>query len=642
MNAGYVRLSRDDDRRNYSSIENQKLIIRQYAARRNLQIDRWYEDDGVSGYVFDRPGFQQLMKDLEKDIDTVLVKDFSRLGRHNAKILLLLDELQEKGKHLIVIDDHYDSEGTEDDMIGITTWFNERYIKDTSRKIRHAIHARQEEGTLVTQPPFGYRRSDTNKEIFIVVPREADVVKQIYNLYMQGLGYRKIAACLTKQGTPTPSMMRRRRELEEGRDTKRRIAFVWSDGMVKEILDNDFYTGTLRLRKRARATVHGRDKRVPKNEQMIFEKHHPPVIDKMTFDLVQEIKAKRAGGRYRGSYQKGDEDFSRPSYPFGSCLYCRDCGGKLTPVRRQTTAGTRIYYICSTYNTRGKRYCSRAHLIEEQELMTDVVNYIRMCQSAAGDEMALPDGNVNISERELARRKCEEIQSEIAEAKNQLRILFSQKIKEIASNPENEMLVQESYDLIQRDLTARIHDLTLKLEEQNQEKQNREKQSQEKQSREKQVRLECGQVSGTLEDVAVRGALDRKDVEILIDRIEVDENGLPEIKLRYGISKTAWGSDGQKLMNVLNHHENQLICMVMELISRDGRGFTSAQYLSKRLSELGYPQTPKSVLPYIEAMTDMGLIKPGGNRQKPYMIMKNKEEIEKMIQEYTRKFYVNL
>ena len=96
MNAGYVRLSRDDDKKNYVSIENQKLIISQYANDHGVKIDRWYEDDGISGYIFDRPGFQQMMADLDQEIDTVYVKDFSRLGRHNAKVLLLLDEFQER------------------------------------------------------------------------------------------------------------------------------------------------------------------------------------------------------------------------------------------------------------------------------------------------------------------------------------------------------------------------------------------------------------------------------------------------------------------------------------------------------------------------------------------------------------------
>ena len=173
MNAGYVRLSRDDDKKNYVSIENQKLIISQYANDHGVKIDRWYEDDGISGYIFDRPGFQQMMADLDQEIDTVYVKDFSRLGRHNAKVLLLLDEFQERGKHLIVIDDNYDSMDSSDDTIGIKTWFNERYVKDTSKKIKRAIGARQKEGTLITRPPFGYRRDVLKANVVAVFERLA-------------------------------------------------------------------------------------------------------------------------------------------------------------------------------------------------------------------------------------------------------------------------------------------------------------------------------------------------------------------------------------------------------------------------------------------------------------------------------------
>ena len=96
MNAGYVRLSRDDDKKNYVSIENQKLIISQYADDHGVKIDRWYEDDGISGYIFDRPGFQQMMADLDQEIDTVYVKDFSRLGRHNAKMQEAFAVMQEQ------------------------------------------------------------------------------------------------------------------------------------------------------------------------------------------------------------------------------------------------------------------------------------------------------------------------------------------------------------------------------------------------------------------------------------------------------------------------------------------------------------------------------------------------------------------
>ena len=106
--------------------------------------------------------------------------------------------------------------------------------------------------------------------------------------------------------------------------SKKKVATIWSDSMVKELLDNDFYIGTFRLRKRARNTVHGKDKRVPKEEQCIFEDHHPAIIDKSTFSLVQELKEKRNRTNYRGS--RGEWIGSEIPNPFGSCLFCKDCG----------------------------------------------------------------------------------------------------------------------------------------------------------------------------------------------------------------------------------------------------------------------------------------------------------------------------
>lgn len=619
MNAGYVRLSRDDDKRNYSSIENQKLIITQYAAERKLVIDRWYEDDGVSGYIFDRPGFKQLMEDLDKDIDMVFVKDFSRLGRHNAKILLLLDEFQERGKRLIVVDDHYDSEISEDDTIGITTWFNERYVKDTSKKIRHALGAKQKEGTLVTQPPFGYRRTGKKKETFEIVQKEAENIRLIYDLYIQGCGYRKIATYLTQQGVPTPSMIRRERELEEGRNTNRHVAITWSDGMVKEILDNDFYIGTFRLRKRARNTVHGKDKRVPKDEQYMFEDHHPPIIDKMTYDLVQELKEKRTKSRYKGSH--GQWIGSEIPNPFGSCLYCKDCGSKLTAIQRQTSAKVRKYYICSTYNTKGKRYCAKAHLIEEQNLMDDVVRYIRICRNALCEVITAYDIKDFAAEQKTVEEKCASIQAEIDEVKHQLRTLFSQKIKDISSNPGNEALIKESYDSIQQELTARVHALELKYDEL------------------KCTELETPNVKEKLrtalevvDNIIKKGTLNRKDIEILVERIEVDENGLPEIELKYGLSRLVHYSPAEEL----NRYENEIVLAVMRLIRDDDRGFTSAKYLSKKLTDMGYSKSKKSVLPYVAAMIEKGIVEPCENKLKPYTIIKSKAELEEMIADFCK------
>lgn len=617
MNAGYVRLSRDDDKRNYVSIENQKLIISQYAAEQNIRIHRWYEDDGISGYVFDRPGFSQLMEDLDKDIDTVFVKDFSRLGRHNAKVLLLLDEFRERGKHLIVIDDSYDSRNPEDDTIGIKTWYNERYVKDTSKKIKRAIGARQKEGSLRTQPPFGYARSHDAEEIIEIVPMEAEYIRLIYDLYLNGYGYRKIANHLTAAGISTPSMVRHEREIKKCSCSKRPVALQWSDGMVKAILDNDFYTGTFRLRKRARATVHGKDKRIPKEEQYVFEDHHPPIIGKMTFDLVQDEKAKRIKYHYRGNRSlPGSPDF-KISNPFRNCLFCKDCKSPLTPIIRKTTCGQRAYYICSKYNTKGSRYCPKAHLIETQDLTEDVIACIRLCRNFLHEAIAGYNPKDFAPDKKSPEEKRLELESAVLEQKNRLKTLFFQKVKDLSGNPDKEALITEGYESLQNDILSHIHSLELQLQSLND------------------IRTEASDERENLmspldvmDELLEKRNLTCRDVDILIEKITVDQMGMPEIELKYELS----GFLPYSPANELNSHENKIIHTVMNLILEDMRGYTSAKYLSAKLSEAGFKMNSRQVLPYIRMLLKMGIIKPSGNSRKPYTVIKSYEEIRKITE----------
>lgn len=608
MNAGYVRLSRDDDHKNYVSIENQKLIISQYAASHDAVIDRWYEDDGISGYIFDRPGFRQMMEDLDKDIDTVYVKDFSRLGRHNARMLLLLDEFQERGKHLIVIDDHYDSINSGDDMVGIQTWFNERYVKDTSKKIKRAIHARQKKGTLMTKPPFGYRRNASDRTILEIVPKEAETVKLIYKLYISGSGYRKIANYLTDHDTPTPSMVQHERNLEEGRISKRTIATKWTDSMVKDLLDNDFYIGTLRLKKRARNTVHGKDKRVPKEDQYVFENHHPAIIDEASFSLVQELKQKRNQTHYRGS--RGQWSESEIPNPIGSCLFCKDCGRRLTPIKRKTSGKERKYYICTTYNTKGKAYCSKAHLIEEKDLIQDIITYIRMCRNAFCEVIESYD-LTDFDSEETPEEKRQERLAMIEEKKIQLKVLFTQKIRDLSASAENEALINETYESLQSDLLAQIHDLEMQLKELNET-------SFERLDEKEQAK----NALSIIDKLIAKETIDRRDIELLIERIDVDKDGMPEITLKYGLSNLINFSPATEM----NRRENTIISNIMNLIAADERGYTSARYLSEHITALGFKKTNKSIIPYIRLMKELGILEETSNSHKPYHIVKSKED----------------
>ena len=623
MNAGYVRLSKDDDKKNYVSIENQKLIIHQYAADHGIVIDRWYEDDGISGYVFDRPGFQQMISDLNHDLDAVYVKDFSRLGRHNAKVLLLLDEFQERGKHLVVIDDNYDSMEPVDDTIGIKTWFNERYVKDTSKKIKRAIGAKQKEGTLLTRPPFGYRRDADNPTMFLIDPAEAESIRFIYQLYLSGLGYRKIANYLNEQKIPTPSMRQHEHEIENRQLTKRKVAFHWSDSMVRDLLGNDFYIGTLRLQKRARKTIHGKDCRIPKEEQYIFENHHPAIIDETTFSLVQELKEKRSRTNYRGSL--GQWAGSEIPNPFSGCLFCKDCGSRLTPIKRQTSGRERKYYICTTYNTKGKHYCSKAHLIEEADLMKDILTYLQVCQNAFSDVIADYDLTDFQTEKKSLEQKRQELRTAIDDRKNQLKLLLTQKIKDLSLAAENktsihhEDFIHEAYESMQTDLCKQIHELEMQLTE-------LEKAATEAPD----IAERLKNPLDIMDHMIAKGTLGHSDIELLIKKIIVDENGMPEITLKYGLANFINSSPA----NEMNHRENTIIAIVMKLIVEDKRGYTSAKYLSEHLTDLGFPTTKRSILPYIELMKSLDILKDTDNPRKPYRIMKSENEIALLACKY--------
>ena len=136
---GYCRLSRDEDKENYASIEEQKRIIQDYAISRNWTISDFYIDDNVSGYTFNRPAFSKMMEKVKGGkIDVVIAKDLSRIGRHNGRVLVLIDEFKNIQKNLILVSEMggtYDVLNDRDDTIGITTWFNERYVKDCSKKL---------------------------------------------------------------------------------------------------------------------------------------------------------------------------------------------------------------------------------------------------------------------------------------------------------------------------------------------------------------------------------------------------------------------------------------------------------------------------------------------------------------------------
>ena len=598
---GYVRLSRDDNKRNYSSIENQKLIIRKYAEENNMIVRHIYEDDGISGYSFNRPQFQNMMANLGS-IDVIVAKDLSRIGRHNAKVLLFLEEMEEQGKRVILIDDNYDSLYSDDDIIGIKTWDNERHVKNTSRKVKRIKKMEQENGTLKCAPPFGYTRHPLNKQIVLIDEEAAAILNLEKDLYLEGNGIRKIAEILSDRGVPTPTMLQKERFQALGLPYHREVAYMWSYGMVKDTLFNDYHNGVLRTHKRERMTINGKDKKVSKDQHYVFPDHHPKIFDDDTMKLLFEVKDSRHHSQYRGQRKHVNL--------FSGCLYCKDCGMKLTAINRPNR---RKYYLCGTYNKKGKQFCEHAHLVTEETLMDALVKYLTLCRDSLADIIQ----NFELSNLKALTYSADDSQqrlkNELEKIKEELKTLITQKVKELTANPGMAEIIDEAYASLQTEKMERISATQKALQDLKKEPHiptvaNKP---------DLQTALEI------LNEVLEQKSLTRTDIEVLIEKIIVDKNGNVDVYLKHGLGNLA-------VYDFKADKENLKLTMMIEairILQKDETGFTSVKFLAESLKNMGYPMHKKKFSTYMEHLLDLGLVEKTGIYHYPYRIVASREKL---------------
>ncbi len=598
---GYVRLSRDDNKRNYSSIENQKLIIQKYAEENNMIVRHIYEDDGISGYSFNRPQFQNMMANLGS-IDVIVAKDLSRIGRHNAKVLLFLEEMEEQGKRVILIDDNYDSLYSDDDIIGIKTWDNERHVKNTSRKVKRIKKMEQENGTLKCAPPFGYTRHPLNKQMVLIDEEAAAILNLEKDLYLEGNGIRKIAEILSDRGVPTPTMLQKERYEALGLPYHREVAHMWSYGMVKDTLFNDYHNGILRTHKRERMTINGKDKKISRDQQYVFPDHHPKIFDDDTMKLLFEVKDSRHHSQYRGQRKHVNL--------FSGCLYCKDCGMKLTAINRPNRGK---YYLCGTYNKKGKQFCEHAHLVTEETLMDALIKYLTLCRDSLADIIQ----NFDLSNLKAPTYSADDGQqrlvSELERIKKELKTLITQKVKELTANPGMSEIINETYASLQTEKMERISAIEKTLQDLT------------KEPHIPAVAIKPGLQTALdiLNEVLEQKSLTRTDIEVLVEKIIVDKDGNVDIYLKHGLGNLA-------AYDFKADKENLKLTMMIEairLLEKDETGFTSVKFLAENLKDMGYPMYKKKFGTYMEHLLDLGLVEKTGIYHYPYRIVASREKL---------------
>lgn len=249
ITALYCRLSQEDQRLGESlSIENQKSMLSQYAKEHHFTNQKFFVDDGYSGTTFDRPGFQEMMNEIEAgNVSVVLSKDLSRMGRNSTLLGLYTNfTFPQHGVRYIAINDNNDTadmNSVNNDFADIKNWFNEYYARDTSRKIRAVKKAKGEKGEHLTSAiPYGYCKDPDDPKKWTIDSEAAEVVKKIFSMCMEGRGPGQIAAQLKKEKILMPSAY----QIKNGRNTTWAFPpnpFNWSSGTVSSILERLEYTG---------------------------------------------------------------------------------------------------------------------------------------------------------------------------------------------------------------------------------------------------------------------------------------------------------------------------------------------------------------------------------------------------------------
>ena len=377
ITALYPRLSHEDELQGESnSISNQKRILETYAKQNGFSNLRWYTDDGYSGATFQRPGFQAMLADIEAGkVGTVIVKDMSRLGRNYLQVGMYTEMIfPQKNVRFIAINDGVDSAQGENDFAPLRNIFNEWLVRDTSKKIKAVKRSKGMSGKPITSKPvYGYLMDED--ENFIIDEEAAPVVRQIYSLCLAGNGPTKIARMLTEQQIPTPGTLEYRRtgstrRYHPGYECK------WATNTVVHLLENREYTGCLvnfKTEKPSYKLKHSIEN--PPEKQAVFENHHEPIIDRETWERVQELRKQR----------KRPNRYDEVGL-FSGILFCADCGSVMYQQRYQTDKRKQDCYICGSYKKRTAD-CT-AHFIRTDLLTAGVLSNLRKVTSYAAKHEA--------------------------------------------------------------------------------------------------------------------------------------------------------------------------------------------------------------------------------------------------------------
>ena len=466
ITALYCRLSRDDGTESESnSIGNQKKLLSQKAKEMGLTDTKYYVDDGYTGTNFNRPGFQQLIDDIEIGlVSAVMVKDLSRLGRDYVSVGNYTDSyFPEHNVRFIAVNDAIDSDEGESEIAPFKNILNEMYARDISKKIRSSHRLRGSMGEPLSQPPYGYMKSPGNKKKWIIDPEAATVVKSIFKMCLDGKGNETIARELQENEVLIPMAYWRSKGLNRGGKKTQTNPYKWCKTTIQKILSQQEYCGDIiNFKTYSKSFKNKRRIENSKENWAVFKDVNEPIIDRETFETVQKFISKTK--RRAPKKENGERSI------FNGLIYCGDCHSKMR--YHTSTSNKEIHYFtCSDNKVDYRGKCPGRHYVRADALEEVVkLELRRLVEMLEIDESYFAQLILrkNDEEREKDKKFLEsELQKAIARSGTVSQLYEKLYEDNVIGKVSDEWFVELShkYEKERMDLKAKIADTRHKIEE---------------------------------------------------------------------------------------------------------------------------------------------------------------------------------
>lgn len=434
----YIRLSQEDDDKKYESdsesVINQRTLLKNYVKENNFNFIDEYVDDGFTGTDFDRPGFKKLIEDIEtKRINCVIVKDLSRFGRDHVMTGYYTETYfpENRIRFISVLEsiDTFKTQASNDSATFIQA-FNDFYSKQNSIKIKRALDDKRKEGKYIgSLPPFGYLRDENDKGHLVPDKEVAHIVTEIFKMRANGIGVSEITTTLNEKNYPTPSGYKGTKFSSRLLDNKQ-----WNISSVKKVLSNRVYCGDMVQKKQAKVSYKSKKKiTLPENMNYVVENTHEPLIDKATYEYVQELTHSRI--------KHAKIKTGREKRLFEGLLFCKECTNRLSVNYRSSLDYWTIN--CNRYSRDPTRARCYSHFFPYEYL----------------EEQLLSKFN-NILEQYIKNLDIDELNDEVSKRIKNETVDYNKRIADL--NKEKEKLLNRLSNIYDDKLNGEITPLVYK------------------------------------------------------------------------------------------------------------------------------------------------------------------------------------